>query len=237
MLNKQNVIISGLASIMLTCSFNYIAIAGLGNIDMKKINKNSNISINKPTHLVDSAYKGIAVRNHVTILKNIDALKGHLNNIISSKSFTPSELKDNPQLAKKLQIIRELNAALKIKENDLDILNTFNTYKARLARLYKDHNHRLVKVNDQIEKQNQDHQAEVEAHKLEQTRKLKELDDEIAGLDGKFTTIDQKIKAKELTLDADVSNYFNVKVQPQLVKTINFDRLTIGSLASTISFR
>ena len=72
MLNKKNLIISSLASVMLTYSFNYIAIAGLSNIDMKKAHNNANISNNKPSSFVNSVGKGIAVRNHALVLKSID---------------------------------------------------------------------------------------------------------------------------------------------------------------------
>ena len=110
MLNKKNVIISGLASVMLTYSFNYMAFAGLGNIKVDKAINNANLSVNKPSNLVDSTVRGLVARNHSSIHKSFDAMKGHLSKQLPSQ-FKGATLTEDPVLTQKRRKVSELTQA------------------------------------------------------------------------------------------------------------------------------
>ena len=237
MLNKKNIIISSLATVMLTCSFNYIAIAGLGNIDIKGVNSNTNLSVNKPSHLSDSIGKGLAVQYHALVLKNIDTMKSRLNSDLPKPFIGDSKLEDNPVLVEKRKRALEMIQALEATQGNEEILNSFNPHQVRLTRLHKDHKNSLVKINADNAAASALYQKQTDTHKSKMQQEERNLDQQISSLQDKIKGINDKIKEKELTIDSDVSNFFKTSIQPMLTTTVNFNQLTVGSLATTISFR
>ncbi len=235
MLNKKNLIISSLASVMLTYSFNYIAIAGLGDIKTKGVNNNANLSINKPSHLINSASKGMAVRNHTLVLKNLDTMKTNMKNYLPS-AVERGELTEDPVISEKRRRVSDMLKQLEKEKANEEILDSFNPYQVRLARLYKDHKSQELKITNENEvRSTQYAEAEV-AHKQKMNETKQELDKDISGYQAELSDIDARIKAKEIKLDTDVKTFFVSDIQPKITTTINFDKLTVGSLVTTIGF-
>jgi hypothetical protein len=230
MLNKKNIIISGLASVMLTYSFNYIAMAGLDKIKMP----NTNASISKPSHVVNTATKAITNHHHVNSLKAIALMKSHIIDLLPPHGpiHGPGDGSINTEIIRKLRIAKDLTNELDKAMANEEILDGFNPYKVRLSRLYKDHNNQLLKRNADIELANTEYQKKAEAHTMKMNETEKQLNKEIAGHEIKLSDIDARIKAKEMLVHTDVHTFFNKEVQPHLVTTIKFDKLTIGSLAT-----
>lgn len=235
MLNKKNLIISSLASVMLTYSFNYIAIAGLGNIKTKGVNNNANLSINKPSHLINSASKGIAVRNHTLVLKSLDMMKTNMKNYLPN-AVERGELTEDPVISEKRRRVSDMLEQIKKEEGNEEILDSFNPYQVRLARLYKDHKSQELKINNENQEKSTQYAEAAEVHKQKMNETKQALDKDISGYQDKLSDIYARIKAKEFKLDTDVKTFFINDIQPKITTTINFDKLTVGSLVTTIGF-
>ena len=247
MLNKKNIIISGLASVMLTYSFNYIAMAGLDKIKMP--NNNANVSINKPSNLVNSASKGMANRYHATILKNFGVMKNHLKTLLPGQ-FEGAAFTENSTIGKKRALLErkrrkasDLTREINKEMTNEEILNSFNPYEVRLTRLYKDHDNQLKKINEQNIKDNAAYQLQVENHKSKMNETQTKLEQDISVVNQEIdahkialSDIDARIKAKKMSVNSDVHAFFIKEVQPTLIVATSFDKFTIGSL-STIAYK
>ena len=237
MLNKKNIIISGLASIMLTYSFNYIAIAGLdGKINMKKANNNANLSINKSSHYGDSVHKGLAVHKHTYILKNINIIRSHLSATLANKKFIGDSLKIDPALADKRRKVNELNESLTDKKKSEATSIGFAPHKARLVRLYKDHNSKSLAADAKFTVDQTAHEQNVTNHKAQMKSENEKLDLQIADININIKAIDAGQKAMLITPEIDaVNKFFDANVAKHYIVSTNFDKLTVGAMSRTLA--